>query len=85
MLSRRNQDSLLHQAGSVADAGNISADSLDWKTVEVDAVKHNAGARWGGQDSQMNRSATVQSDSGALHSPTNCLLVSQPSGSLNLC
>jgi hypothetical protein len=47
-------------------------------------MEYDARTRRRRQDSQMDRSATVQADSGALHCPTNCLFVSQPMKSLSI-
>src|ERR1700730_11986710 len=84
VLGRRNEHAFFHQAGGVADAGDVATDGLDRKTVEIDAVEHNARTCGRRQDSQMDRGATVQADSGALHRPTNCLFVSQPMKSLSV-
>ena len=78
MLGRRNQYAFLHQTGGVADARNVPADGLDFKTIQIDAVKYDARSRGCRQDSQVDGSAAVQTYPGAFHRPTNCLLVSQP-------
>src|ERR1700722_10322184 len=81
MLGRRNQHAFFHQAGGVADAGDVAAGGLDPKTVQVDAAKHNARTGGGGQNPQMDRGAAVQTYTGTFRRPTNCLLVFQSSGS----
>ena len=84
MLGRRNEHAFFHQAGGVADAGDVAADGLNRKAVKVNPMEYDARTRGRRQDSQMDRSAAVQADSGALHCPTNCLLVSQPMESLSI-
>ena len=77
MFSGGNQYALLHQTGGVADPRDVSADGFDFKTVQINAVKHDAGPRGRRQNSQVDGSAAVQTYPGAFHRPTNCLLVFQ--------
>src|SRR5579872_99490 len=84
MLGGGNEHAFLHQTGGVADAGHVAADSLNREAVEVNPMEYDASTRRRRQDSQMDRSAAVQADSGALHCPTNCLFVSQPMESLSI-
>jgi len=79
MFSGGNQHALLHQTGGVADARDVPADGFDLKTVQINAVKHDARPRGCRQDSQVDGSAAVQTYPGAFHRPTNCLFVFQPS------
>src|SRR5450432_3058014 len=45
MLRRGQEHALLHQAGRVADARDVVALRFDWKIVEVNAPKNDAGIR----------------------------------------
>jgi hypothetical protein len=45
MLGGGQEDALLHEAGGVADAGDVVAMGFDGEIVEVDAAENNAGIR----------------------------------------
>ena len=45
VLGGRDEHALFHQAGGVADLGDIAADGLDLEAVEVGAAEDDAGSR----------------------------------------
>jgi len=45
MFGGGKQDALLHEAGGVADAGDVVAMGFDWEIVEVDAAEDDPGVR----------------------------------------
>jgi len=77
MFGGRNQYAFFHQAGRVADAGNILANCLNFKTVKVNAAEDNARVRRRGQDAQFDRRSRVQADTLALYSYADCLFLYQ--------
>src|ERR1035441_2719 len=77
MLSGRDEHALFHQTGGVADAGDVASTGFNGKTVEVGAVKDNAGSGWRWKNSKADRRAAVESFTGATHRRANCLLLSQ--------
>ena len=77
MFGGRNQHALLHQAGGVADAGHVSANRLNLKTIQINTPKNDAGVRGRGKDAKLNRSARVQADTMALDCRANCLFLNQ--------
>ena len=46
VLGGGEQDTLLHEAGGVADAGDVVAVGFDGEVVQVDAAEDDAGVRW---------------------------------------
>src|SRR5208282_1458700 len=72
-----DEHALLHQAGGVTDAGYVASAGFDGEAVEVGAVEDDSRSGRGGQNPQADRSAAVQTHSGAGHRSTNCLLVRQ--------
>src|SRR5580692_7703060 len=77
MLRRREQDSLLHQAGGVADSRNVVALSFNGKIVEVRAAKDDARV------SRRRKEANMSEDSGVkTHTFSECL---SRYGGLNHC
>jgi hypothetical protein len=67
VLGGGDEHAFFHQAGGVADAGNVAADGFDLEAVQIGAAKYDAGAGRGGKNAHGDGSATVQSDSTAFH------------------
>ena len=63
MLGGGEQDALLHEAGGVADAGDVVAVRFDWEIVEVDAAKDYAGIRGSGLKAEFSVNAGMETDS----------------------
>ena len=77
VLGGRDQDALFHQAGGVADAGDVAAAGFDGEAIEIGAMEDDARAGGSGQDSEVDGSSAVEADSGAGDGGTNCLFASQ--------
>jgi hypothetical protein len=77
VLGGRDEDAFFHQAGGVADFGDVAADGLDLKAIEVDAAEDDARTRGGGEDAQMDGCSAVQADSTAVGGLANCTFVYQ--------
>ena len=77
VLGGGDEHAFLHQAGGVADLGDVAADGFDFKAVKVGAAKHNARARGGRQDSKMNRGSAMEADAAAFGRIPNCSFVDQ--------
>ena len=77
MFGGRDEDALFHQAGGVADAGDVAAAGFDSEGVEVGAMENNSSAGGSGEDSEVDGSAAVEADSGAGDGGTNCLFANQ--------
>src|SRR5579871_416170 len=77
MFGGRNKNALLHQAGGVADAGDISADGLDLESVKVSPAKHDASSRGCWNNAHRDRRPAVQANPTAFHRRANCLLLNQ--------
>src|SRR5689334_2206463 len=60
MFRRRDEYTLLHQAGGVADARDVAPRSLDLEIVEIHPTENDSSPGRCGKHSQLNRSATVQ-------------------------
>ena len=59
MLGGGEKDALLHEAGGIADAGDVVAVGLDGEIVEVDAAEDYAGIRGGGLKAELGVHAGV--------------------------
>jgi hypothetical protein len=59
MLGGGEQNALLHEAGGVADAGNVMAVGFDGEIVEVDAAKNDPGIRGSGLKTEFSVNAGV--------------------------
>jgi hypothetical protein len=77
MLGGRNQHPFFDQAGGVAHARHILADSFDFKTVEVDAAKDDSRLDRSRQDLEMNLSSGMQANAVAADGCSECLFVDQ--------
>ena len=73
MLCGGDQDSLAHQAGSVGDLGDISADGLNLKVVEVGAAEDDTSAGGCREESQLDGGAAMKTDSGKCDAAVDCL------------
>jgi hypothetical protein len=62
VLSGGKQDALLHEAGGVADAGDVVAVSFDVEIVEVDAAEDDAGIRGSGLKTEFGVNAGMETD-----------------------
>src|SRR3954447_5174423 len=77
MFGGRDENALLHQAGGVAHARNISTGGFDLKIVEINAAKDDTRSRGRGQHAHFHSSAAVQADAFASDFCPDCLLVNQ--------
>ena len=64
VLGGGKQHALFHQAGGVADAGDVAAMSLDFKIVEIDAAEDDAGVRRRRHQTNAARDGGVKTNSG---------------------
>ena len=80
MLSGRDEHAFLHQAGGVADASNVAPSRFHLEVVQVGAAKDDSSARWCGQDSKMDGSTAVKTDTCALYRRADCLFLLQGEG-----
>ena len=62
MLSGGKQDALLHEAGGIADAGDVVAVSLNVEIVEVDAAEDDASIRRSGLQPKFGVNAGMKTD-----------------------
>lgn len=60
MLGGGEQDALLHEAGGVADAGDVVAVSFDWEIVEIHAAENDAGVGGSGLKAKLRVNASVE-------------------------
>jgi len=79
MLGRREQYTLLHQAGGVADARDVADVSLDLEIVEIHAAENDPSVRGSGHQTKMARDGSVKSDSINFDGSLNCELVGHSS------
>ena len=77
MLGGGDENAFLLQAGGVTYLCHIAADGFDLKVVEINPAKDNPRACGRRHDPQMDRSATVQTNSLALCRYPNCLFKGQ--------
>ena len=61
-----DEHALAHEAGGVADLGDVAADGGDFEVVEVGAAEDDAGAGGRGQKPHGDRSAGMKADPGEL-------------------
>jgi hypothetical protein len=71
VLGGGEQDALLHEAGGVADAGDVVAVRFDWEIVEVDAAKDYAGIRGSGEKTEVGVNTRVKTHTLGLDRPMN--------------
>jgi hypothetical protein len=67
VLGSRKQDTLLHKAGGITDAGNIGAVRLDLKLVEIDATEDNSGVGGSGNETNSALDSSVKTYAIGLH------------------
>ena len=63
MLGGGDEHTLAHDAGGVADLGDIPAGGGDLVVVQVGAAKNDSRARRSGQQSHVHRCPAVETDS----------------------
>jgi hypothetical protein len=63
MFRSRKQDALLHQAGGVADAGDVPAAGFDRKVVKIGAAKDDAGVGGSGNKAKVAKNAGMEANS----------------------
>ena len=73
MLSGRDQNALFHQTGGITYAGDVPADGLHLKTVEIDPAEDYAGSSGSGKNAQPHWGTGVQADPVALDDIADCL------------
>ncbi len=64
MFGGGDEDAFAHQAGGVADLGDVAAGGFDFEIVEVGAAKDDAGPSGGGEQTHLHWGAAVKTDSG---------------------
>jgi len=71
VLGGGDEDALAHEAGGVADFGDVPAGGGDFEIVEIGAPEDDsaAGRRW--KKPHVNRGAAVETDAGELHGGRN--------------
>ena len=72
-----NQHALFHQAGGIADTGNVAAVGLDLEVIQIGSSKHNSRSGRGRENLQAYRCAAVQSNATARHGRAESLLLNQ--------
>ena len=75
MLGGGDEHAFFHQAGGIANLGDVAARGLDLVIIEINSAKHNAGTRGCRQNAEMHRNPAMQSYTFALDCGTNCLFV----------
>ena len=60
VLGGGDEDALAHEAGGVADLGDVAADGGDFEVVEIGAAEDECRSRRGGQQPHLNRGSAVQ-------------------------
>jgi hypothetical protein len=60
VLGGGEQDALLHEAGSVADAGDVVAVGFDGEIVEIHAAENDAGVRRSREEPEVGVDASVE-------------------------
>ena len=66
VLGGGDEHALAHEAGGVADLGDVAAGGGDFEVVEVGAAEENAAAAGRGQQPHLDGSSAVQADAGEL-------------------
>jgi hypothetical protein len=77
VLGGGDEHSALHQAGCVADFGDVATVGLDEESVEIDAPKDNAGTGVSREDPQGDRSAGMKTNAGTESFRPDCLFTMQ--------
>src|SRR4029077_1938911 len=67
MLGGGEQDAFFHQAGGIADAGDVAAVSFNFEIVEIHAAEDDAGVRRRGYEAEAAGNGGVESDSGCVN------------------
>jgi hypothetical protein len=67
MLGGGDKDAFFHEAGGVADAGDVSAVGFDLEAVKIGAAEDDSRSGRSRKDAHDDGSAAVQSDSTASH------------------
>ena len=75
MLGGGDEHAFFHQAGGIANLGDVAARGLDLVIIEINSAEDNAGACSCRQNAETHRNPAVQSYTFALDRGTNCLLV----------
>ena len=73
MLGGGDEDALAHEAGGVADFGDVAAVGGDFEVVEVGAAEDDAGAGGGGDQAHGDGGAGVEADPAKLEGGPNGL------------
>src|SRR6202011_1831732 len=60
MLGSGNENALFLQAGGVTDLGDVAANGLDFKPIQINPAKNNSCARGRRHDPKMHWSSAVQ-------------------------
>jgi len=67
VLRGGDEDALTHEAGGVADLGDVAADGGDFESVEIGAAEDDAGTGRCGEQAHAHRSAAVKANAGELN------------------
>jgi hypothetical protein len=73
----RDKHAAAHQAGGIADFGNVASDGFDIEIVEVHAAKDYARTRSRRDDAHFHRRSAMQPNAAETYCIANCLLVNQ--------
>ena len=72
VLGGGEEDALLHEAGGVADAGDVVAVGFDWEIVEVDAAENDASVWRSGLKTELGVDAGVETHTLGFDAALNC-------------
>ena len=67
MLGGGDEDALTHEAGGVADFGDVAAGGGNFESVEIGAAEDDAGTGGRGKQAHAHRSAAVEANAGELN------------------
>jgi hypothetical protein len=67
VLGGGDEHALAHEAGGVADLGDVAAGGGDFESIEIGAAKDDARAGGGGQEAHAHGSAAVKANAGELN------------------
>ena len=60
MFGGGEQDTLLHEAGGIADASDVVAMGFDREVVKINAAENNAGIRGSGEETEVRVNTRVK-------------------------
>src|SRR6266436_1054481 len=72
VLGGGEQDTLLHEAGGIADASDVVAVSFDWEIIEINAAENDAGIRRSGEETKVRVDTGVETHTQGLDCAVDC-------------